>query len=353
VIKVTARRIGLVFSRCCGAQKLLRLASRGPIVLFYHGVVEKIIDPEVQQLHMSVRDFERQIQFLRRHREIISMDHLYDCVVNNRLENSNQVILTFDDGYKNNAEIVAPLLHGWTIPFTVFISTRHISEHRRFGTYYVRAAIRYTKSGKIRLSAMGRSFDLTTGTNRLAAEKTITRMVKRAPQALADQIVGECIALVQPDRWEELNARFASDEPMSWKDVNYIRSVGGSVGSHGHDHCILHANQPEEVVHQQLRLSREAIEQNGAECKYFSYPNGTLDDISQVAYSALKSTRFRLCFTTIEGEFTPGVDRHLAPRFWAVPDYEEFCYTLSQTGRQNGPYFDSCRTMQAGQLAFS
>jgi peptidoglycan/xylan/chitin deacetylase (PgdA/CDA1 family) len=350
-MQATARRIGLVFSRCCGAQNLLRLASRGPIVLFYHGVVEKIVDPDVQHLHMSLRDFERQIEFLRRHREIISMDHLYDSVVDNRLQNSKHVVLTFDDGYKNNAHIVAPLLQSWRIPFTVFISTRHISEHRRFGTYYVRAAIHYTKSSKIRLSSIRQSFDLTTRVNRLAAEKTINRIVKRAPQSLVDQIVAECIALVQPDEWAELNARFASEEPMSWEDVNYIRSRGGSVGSHGYDHCILHANQSEEVVHQQLKLSREAIEQNGAECKYFSYPNGTLDDISQVAYSAAKSAQFRFCFSTIEGEFTSGVDRHLAPRFWAVPDYEEFCYTLSQTGRQNGPYFNSCRTMQTGQLA--
>jgi peptidoglycan/xylan/chitin deacetylase (PgdA/CDA1 family) len=349
---VTKRSLGLVVSRYCGVQKLLRLTSRGPIVLFYHGVDEKIVDPDVQRLHMPLRDFERQIRFLRRHREIVSMDYLYECVVNNHLQDPKQVVLTFDDGYKTNARIVAPLLHAWRIPFTVFISTRHISEHRRFGAYYVRAAIHHTRSSKIQLSSIGQTFDLTTRVNRLAAESRITRFVKRAPQNVVDQIIAECIALIQPDEWSELNARFTSDEPMNWEDANYIQSIGGTIGSHCYDHCILHANQPEQVVHQQLRLSKEAIEQNVAECKYFSYPNGTLDDISKATYSAVKATQFRLCFSTIEGEFTPEVDRHLAPRFWAVPDYEEFCYTLSQTGRQNRSYFDSCRTMQTGELAF-
>ena len=38
------------------------------------------------------------------------------------------IVLTFDDGYKNNIRIIAPLLHSWNLPFTIFVSTRHISE---------------------------------------------------------------------------------------------------------------------------------------------------------------------------------------------------------------------------------
>src|SRR6266478_2837072 len=124
----TIRRLSLSVSRCCGLQSLLRSESRGPTVLFYHGVEENIIDPEVQLLHMPLRVFEKQIAFLRRHREIISMDHLHECIVNRHGLESRQVVLTFDDGYKNNLSIVAPLMKAWNLPFTIFVSTRHISD---------------------------------------------------------------------------------------------------------------------------------------------------------------------------------------------------------------------------------
>ena len=70
------RRLALTMTRHCGVQSLFHLRSRGPAVLFYNGVEETLSDPAVQCLHMPLRDFEKQIDFLRRNREVISMDYL-------------------------------------------------------------------------------------------------------------------------------------------------------------------------------------------------------------------------------------------------------------------------------------
>lgn len=332
------RRLSLTVSRYCGAQRLLRLWSRGPTVLFYHGVEENILDPEVQGLHLSLQAFERQIAFLRRHREVVSMDYLYECLVNRYALESRQVVLTFDDGYKNNLRIVAPLLKAWKLPFTIFLSTRHISECRRFPTYYIRAAILYTEKVSVYLRSIQKGFDLMTREKRLAAARTIIEVAKRAPLDLVEQIQTECIEQLTSEKWAELNARFISDEPMSWDDVIQATSMGATIGSHCHDHCILHSNQREEEVHRQLTKSKAAIEKNVTECKYMAYPNGTVDDISSVAYSAAKSAQFRMAFTTIRGEVTPDGDCFFAPRIFPVPEYEEFCYLLNRTSRQNEVY---------------
>jgi peptidoglycan/xylan/chitin deacetylase (PgdA/CDA1 family) len=332
------RRLGLSASRICGAQRLFRRSSRGPTVLFYHGVEEDIADPEVQGLHFPVSLFERQISFVRREREVVSIGDLWESIENRKPLDARCVVLTFDDGYENNLRIVAPLLKAWNLPFTIFVSTKHISERRRFPMYYVRAAMLYTEKRNVHFRSVQQSFDLTSRERRLGAVRAITDAVKRVPLKTVDQIVTECIAQIMPDRWAELDERFKSDEPMTWGEVVRTTAMGATIGSHCHDHCILHSNQSEAEGLWQVRKSKAEIESNIGECGYIAYPNGTADDVSGSAYAAVQSEQFRMAFSTILGEITHEVDRFLAPRIFAVPDYEEFCYLLNRSSEQNEYY---------------
>ncbi len=323
-------RLSRAVSRYCGVKRLFGSGGKGPTVLFYHGVEENIIDRDVQMLHMPQRVFEKQIAFLRQHREVISMDHLYECIVNRYGLEPRQVVLTFDDGYKNNLRVVAPLMKAWNLPFTIFVSTRHISESLRFPTYYIRVATLYTERRHIHLNSVQKTFDLTTHEKRLAAAEAIAEVAKRAPLELVKRITAECVDQLAPEKWAELNARFSSDEPMSWDDVIRTTSMGATIGSHCHDHCVLHSNQPDGEVHRQLANSKAAVEKNVGECRYMAYPNGRVDDVSSVAHSAANFAQFRMAFSTVEREVTQDVDSFLVPRIFAVPEYEEFCYQQQQ-----------------------
>jgi len=332
------RRLCLTASRISGVQRLFRLRSKGPTVLFYHGVEESTVDPVVQRVQGSLKVFEKHIAFLRRQREVISVDDLHECIVRRKSLDPRQVVLTFDDGYKNNARIVAPLLKSFNLPFTLFVSTRHISEGRRFPPYYIRVALLYTEKYHIRLESIQESFDLTTHEKRLAAAEAIVGIARRAPLELVEQIRSECIAQLPSEKWAELNARFMSEEPMDWDEVRAAKSMGATIGSHCHDHCILHSNQSKMEVYRQVNESKSAVEKNVAECKYFAYPNGTVNDVSSDACDAVKSAPFRMAFTTIRGEVSPDVDSFLMPRIFAAPEYEEFCYLLNRSSNQDTVY---------------
>jgi peptidoglycan/xylan/chitin deacetylase (PgdA/CDA1 family) len=346
---MTIRRLALTVSRYSGAQRLFRLWSRGPTVLFYHGIEENILDRDVQALHLSLQAFERQIAFVRRNREIVSMDDLYECIAGGRALDPRQVILTFDDGYRNNLRVVAPLLNAWRLPFTIFVSSRHISEGRRFPSFYVRAAMLHTQKESIHLRSIHQSFALTTRTTRLAALATILAALKKAPQHVVDEIILECKQQLCRAQWGDLDAYFSSEEPMSWQDVRRVSEMGAIIGSHCHDHCILHSKQSKEEVCRQLNQSKSTIEKNVGACTYMAYPNGTTDDISSVAYASAKSAGFRLAFTSIPGEVTADADRFFAPRIFATPDFEEFCYLLNRTSLQNQVY--TTARLQGGALS--
>jgi peptidoglycan/xylan/chitin deacetylase (PgdA/CDA1 family) len=332
------RRFVLSTTRRSGAQRLFRLVSRGPIVLFYHGVEEHFVDGRVQSLHLPLSTFEKQIAFLRKNREVLSMDDLSECIDHGRRLDSRHVVLTFDDGYKNNLHVVAPLLDTWKLPFTVFVSTRHISEGHRLPTYYIRTAILYTQNKSVCLPSIGQAFDLSNGAKRLTAAAMVIAAMKKAPECLVQQIVSECQELLSQSTWAELNVVFSSEQPMNWRDVNHIKHMGATIGSHCHDHSILSSCQSAEHSVHQLQQSKSIIETSVGPCRYLAYPNGKPEDISHTAYDYAKSTGFRLAFTTVPGEITPEIDCYFAPRIFGVLDYEEFCYALNRTAKQNEVY---------------
>jgi peptidoglycan/xylan/chitin deacetylase (PgdA/CDA1 family) len=331
------RSLGLSLSRRCGVQRLLWLRSRGPVVLFYHGVVETILDPEVQGLHLPLRVFEKQMHFLLREREVISLDDLHHSLSQGNSLNSRQVVLTFDDGYRNNLSLVAPLLKALNLPFTIFVSTRQISEARRFPMYQIRTAILYTPRRQMYLNSVRRGFDITTRDRRVEVAKTVVEVAKKMRQDVLEWVVCECQALLGADHWVELNAHFASDAPMSWDEVVQVRSMGATIGSHTHDHCILHANQSREEVYWQLIESKRAIERIGGVCRYLAYPNGGAADVSVEARAAAESAQFAMAFSTVRGEVTVQSDLFLLPRMFAVPDFEEFCFQLNRSASRGRP----------------
>ncbi|MGB7434398.1 MAG: polysaccharide deacetylase family protein [Candidatus Acidiferrum sp.] len=266
------------------------------------------------------------------------MDDLSGCIDHGWRLDSRHVVLTFDDGYKNNLRVVAPLLNAWKLPFTVFVSTRHISEGHRMPTYYIRTAMLYTQRKSVRLHSTGQAFDLTSRAKRWTAAAMVIAALKRAPQCLVQQIVSECQEMLAQSAWVDLNAIFSSEQPMNWLDVNCIRNMRATIGSHGHDHSILHSGQNEEHTLRQLQQSKSIIEKSVGPCRYLAYPNGKAEDVSRAAYGYANCTGFRLAFTTVPGEITPEIDCLFAPRIFGVLDYEEFCYLLNRTARQNEVY---------------
>lgn len=347
------RRFVLSTTRRSGAQRLFRLGSRGPIVLFYHGVEEHFVDGQVQALHLPLSIFEKQIAFLRKNREVLSIDDLSQCIDNGWHLDSRHVVLTFDDGYKNNAQVVAPLLNAWKLPFTVFVSTKLIAEGRRIPSYYIRTALLYTQRKWVQVLSTGQAFDLTTRAQRTQAAAMVIAKMKKSPHYLVEQIVSECQELLSERTWAELNAVFSSEQPMNWLDVDHIRNMGATIGSHCHDHCILSSHQDEKHTLRQLQQSKSIIEERVGPCWYLAYPNGKAEDVSSAAYFYAKSTGFRLAFTTVPGEITPEIDCHFAPRIFGVLEHEEFCYALNRTAKQNEVYRSARATGSSQALAIS
>jgi len=88
------------------------------VVLMYHRVNDELRD----SLTVGIEQFDRQMEWLRRHHEVVSIaDIIHGSVPRNT---SRPVIaVTFDDGYLDNYEHAVPVLLRHQVPAAFFVST--------------------------------------------------------------------------------------------------------------------------------------------------------------------------------------------------------------------------------------
>jgi len=282
-----------------------------PTILYGHGVEARITDPAVQSLHMPAAEFERLMRALQRDHRFVSLDTL---MAGGEALTADALCLTMDDGYRNNLTVAEPILSRLGIPFTVYVSTRHIDEGRRFPTYIARVALRYTPKRTLRLKSLNREIELPGRERWREPYGVVMGALKSAPQALVEEITADLMALLPGDQWAELNLRFASDAPMSWNEVAELARRGVDIGAHCHDHCLLHPAQPPEEVKRQIDPSRQRLAEHGIACRHFAFPNGTMDDVSAFAVRHLGEIGFTSATTTVPGTVGASLSPLLLPR---------------------------------------
>lgn len=99
---------------------LLRNAA---VVVVFHRVQDGAAASD--SLTIGVRTFERYCRFFRRHFHVVSLQDLVKRLECGRRLNRDLAI-TFDDGYRDNFEIAAPVLERLSLPATFFVVSRWI-----------------------------------------------------------------------------------------------------------------------------------------------------------------------------------------------------------------------------------
>src|SRR5439155_4419110 len=119
---------------------LLRVTWRLPLmralscarsaILMYHGI------PFHNSAGFNAEIFERHIVFLRQNFEIVSPNLMPE---KRKALDKPRVALTFDDGFRNQAEVVAPILRRHHVPALFFVSSRHSTSGKYLWFSYLEA----------------------------------------------------------------------------------------------------------------------------------------------------------------------------------------------------------------------
>jgi peptidoglycan/xylan/chitin deacetylase (PgdA/CDA1 family) len=88
----------------------------------YHKVGVPPIESKLKKLWVSPKKFRRQMLYLKRHGyKTVTFNELQNMRLSNKIVYPKTIIITFDDGYRNNFIEAVPILKEFGFPCTIFI----------------------------------------------------------------------------------------------------------------------------------------------------------------------------------------------------------------------------------------
>ena len=184
-------------------------------------------------------------------------------------------MVTFDDGYRDNHDIVLPILVRNAVRATFFIATDYVERRRLFWWDRLALAIKRSRADRIEIDYPERTALLLGDVPaRQMAIRLVQRIVKDTPRLDLDRFIDglEHAADARLGRDEE--RRVADETVMTWEHVVALRRAGMDVQSHTQTHRVLQTLDPAQLAGE-LRGSREAIETVlGEPVRAVSYPVG-------------------------------------------------------------------------------
>lgn len=110
--------------------KIYQAMRPGIRILMYHRVIQL---GNYDQLTVTPSRFEEHMAFLSGNYRIISLDRAVDELQTGKIQPS--VVITFDDGYRDNLTNALPVLQKNNIPATIFLTTKFCDQTNRHPRY--------------------------------------------------------------------------------------------------------------------------------------------------------------------------------------------------------------------------
>jgi peptidoglycan/xylan/chitin deacetylase (PgdA/CDA1 family) len=267
-------------------------------ILTYHRISDTLApgwDPEVVDAPAAA--FESQVKLLQRYFSLIDTRDLDAWRAGGRLP-PNPAIITFDDGYRDNHDVVLPILRRLSAKAVFFVATMYIADRRVFWWELVNHALTLSPRQQLRLRyPEPRTLELATAEERRASVRTLLVMLKREVGVDMERFLAELYAAaeVRMDRDEE--RRLADNLLMSWDHVRALTDAGLDVQSHSHSHRVLHTLPPGDAA-ADLRRSRQELESAlDQPVTALAYPTGRPLGDAPALRQAVVDAGFRYGFT--------------------------------------------------------
>ena len=208
-----------------------------------------------------------------------------------------RVLVTLDDGYRDNHDIAFPILRSHGIKAAFFLATGFVGTNRVPWWDQLAYVVRRTEKQILRIGYPSDRIFTLDDSSRLSVIDALLSLYKSDETNDAERFlagVEEACGVARP--------REASDRLfMSWEEAGALVKGGMSIGSHTHDHELLAKLSPEQQL-RQCQLSREMISQElGLAVDAMAYPVGSRGSFSEVTRRCLLETGYRTAFSYYGG----------------------------------------------------
>jgi peptidoglycan/xylan/chitin deacetylase (PgdA/CDA1 family) len=277
----------------------------GTLILCYHRVAEGVEDP----FHLCVRpdNFAAHLEEMSRVREPST---LADVSVPARRP---RVVVTFDDGYRDNLTNALPIAEAKGVPITVFVTSGILENHNglwwdRLGTL-LRSRPSHVR--EIDLPINGRNVRLPLGSSGIGADLASVRrhlLPLRVPE------IEQALDAVS-EQWQVGSASPPDAQTLNPEGLLQLAASDTvTIGAHTVDHVRLR-DRPAREQQDTISGSKKELEQSiGRAVSHFAYPFGRRDDFDDRSVDAARSAAFDTACTAIPGTAHSSTDPYRLPR---------------------------------------
>ncbi len=272
---------------------------------------------------ISPEQFASQLKLLRRFGRFVSGAELRAAVEHRQPLAEPALVVTFDDGLREQFDHAWPILRQLQIPAIFFINTFPITTGKICAVHKIHLVRAHLEPAKfeqqLRHKAAERGLPLSEGTDQAAATNQYLYDTPAAaqlkfllnfslPPVERDAIVAEIFDELFPGREMTMSRQL-------YMTPEQIAELGrqGAIGSHAHDHLPL-GLLPQAAVATQLSLASQYLSDWAGYTPYaLSYPYGSREASSPAAAAVAQQCGIRFAFTT-ERAANPDLTRplHLA-----------------------------------------
>ena len=243
------------------------------------------------------RTFERQMAYLAAERRVVPLSELVDTIADGRALAASTVCITFDDGYRDNLTVAAPILERYRLPATLFLATGLVERGENQWSDTLHSLSRKDLHAQLLEASQAERKRLLAGLPR----------VENAPRLMLD--------------WEDVRTLVRNHPRFE-------------IGGHTRDHLDL-TKHPAEARAQiegcRADLQRELAHLIPVEPQHFSYPYGRWDAATR---QAVIDAGWRSAVAAdTKGHVGPATDRYAMPRVEAPRSMTRFAFKTSSSFR--------------------
>jgi peptidoglycan/xylan/chitin deacetylase (PgdA/CDA1 family) len=307
------------------------------LILCYHSLrPDQNIDRSAENASMCssralpISNFRDQVDWLLSFADIVPLDALLRNQ-GNRRDGRWRVALTFDDGYENNISLGKRVLAERSIPMTWFVATKYCERTDRLTWWDLLDYIANFYHERLLFEAFGNRYDYGLGSGASERRRFLSEQRNLFLNIVEDQEELQCsIEEALSRKGIELPQNgFATPQQVS--DASNLPWV--NVGAHTCTHVNV-ARVGAKRFASELRLNFEKLKSwTQEEIRWFAYPYGRKDTISNTGVETVVDFGFDGAVTTTRGYVVQSSHRFRLPRMvvgsnWSLPFFQSQVLSL-------------------------
>jgi peptidoglycan/xylan/chitin deacetylase (PgdA/CDA1 family) len=288
------------FAAYTGVTRVLESVPGRPslLILNYHRVGDPRLTPyDSGTFSCTADELDWQVNWLKQRYQIVNLHDALDIVHGRTTPSRTSVLITFDDGYRDNYLEAFPVLRRHGVSATFFLPTTFVGSHSLPWWDEIAYMVKLAPSTRLTLTyPEPAEYDLATG-DRLAIVVAVLRVFKQAAAVDTERFLDDLSKATGVARPGDHAERCF----LNWEEAREMQAAGMCFGSHTHTHEIL-GRLPYEQQVQELRVSRQILEAElGVTIDTLAYPRGKRSSFSEQTFAALRETNYNTAFSFYSG----------------------------------------------------